>query len=89
MRDRPVVASERGKIVRCFDSLAPQVRELVCLIYTMVTRGTEYVERGMEAHERNRTSRIMTSLTRRARQLGFALVAIDKNQPTTAGIATA
>jgi len=43
----------------------------------------------MEAHERNRTSRVMTSLTRRARQLGFALVAIDENQPTTAAVTTA
>ncbi|MCY4610068.1 MAG: hypothetical protein OXD40_15975 [bacterium] len=55
----------------------------------MVIRGTEYVERGMEAHERNRTSGVMTSLARRARQPGFALVAIDENQPAQAALTTA
>ena len=52
-------------------------RELACMIYTMVTRGTEYVERGMEAHEHNRTRYAMTSLTWRVSQLGFTLVAIE------------
>lgn len=78
-------ARHRSRLARLEKAVAVEraARELACLIYMMVTRGEEYVERGMEAHERNRTQRAMTSLTRRARQLGFALVAIDENQPTT------
>ena len=64
-------------------------RVLACLIDMMVIRGTEYVERGMEAHERNRTSGVTTSLARRSRQPGFALVAIDENQPAQAALTTA
>ena len=78
-------ARHRSRLARLDRAVAVNAtaRELACLIYMMVTRGEEYVERGMEAHERNRTQRAMTSLTRRARQLGFTLVAIDENQPTT------
>ncbi|MDE0241240.1 MAG: IS110 family transposase, partial [bacterium] len=77
-------ARHRSRLARLEKAVAVNAtaRELACLIYLMVTQGTEYVERGMEAHERNRTQRAMTSLTHRARQLGFALVAIDENQPT-------
>ena len=84
-------AKHRSRLARLEKAVAVNAtaRELACLIYNMVTRGTQYVERGMEAHERNRTNRVMTSLTRRARQLGFALVAIDENQPTTAAVTTA
>ena len=84
-------AKHRSRLARLEKAVAVNAtaRELACLIYNMVTRGTEYVERGMEAHEHNRTNRVMASLTRRARQLGFTLVAIDENQPTNAGIATA
>ncbi len=71
------------------DAVNAKAHVLACLIDMMVIRGTEYVERGMEAHERNRTSGVMTSLARRARQPGFALVAIDENQPAQAALTTA
>ena len=51
-------------------------RELACLIYTMVTRGEEYVERGMDAYEQRRVNRTVSNLGRRARQFGYQLVRI-------------
>ncbi len=54
-------------------------REIACLACTMVTRGEEYVERGMDAYERRRVNRTVTNLGRRARQLGYQLVRIPES----------
>ncbi len=54
-------------------------RELACLVYTLVTNGEEYVERGMDAYERRRVNRTVTNLGRRARQLGYQLVRIPES----------
>ncbi len=51
-------------------------RELACLVYTLVTRGEEYVERGMETYEQRRVNRTVSNLGRRARQLGYQLVKV-------------
>ena len=54
-------------------------RELAVLVYTMVTRGEEYVERGMAAWEERRARRAVSSLERRARQLGYRLARPDES----------
>jgi transposase len=51
--------------------------QLARLIYAMLTRGEEYVDRGMEQFEDQRRERQLRSLHRKARQLGFSIVADD------------
>ena len=77
-------AKHRSRLARLEKAVAVNAtaHEWACLIYLMVTQCTEYVER-------NRTYRTMTSLTRRAGQPGFALVAIDESEPATSGAVTA
>lgn len=50
---------------------------LARLIYAMLTKGEEYVERGMAAHDEVRQQRDFKALTSRARKHGYALVKTD------------
>ena len=54
-------------------------RDLACLIHTLIVRGNEYVERGIEACEQRRVDRTVPDLGRRAGQLGFQLVRTAKS----------
>ena len=47
---------------------------LACLVYRMLTKGQEYVDRGAAYFENKRTEREILSLTRKATQLGMKLV---------------
>jgi hypothetical protein len=47
---------------------------LACLVYRLVTRGHEYVDRGAAYYERKRADRDMTYLKRKAAQFGLKLV---------------
>ena len=51
---------------------------LARLIYAMLTRGEAYVDRGMEQFEIHRRERQLRSLNRKARQLGFSIVADEQ-----------
>ena len=55
-------------------AITATARELACLIYLMVTRGEEYVEKGMDAYEKRRIDRTFANLNRKARTLGYRLV---------------
>lgn len=48
--------------------------QLARLIYAMLTKGEEYVERGMDVHDEVRKQREFKALTSRAAQHGYALV---------------
>ena len=48
-------------------------QQLARLIYLMLTRGEQYVERGIEQFEANSRDRQVQNLKRNARKLGFAL----------------
>ena len=48
---------------------------LARLIYAMLTKGEEYVERGMQAHDEVRKQRELKALTSRAETHGYTLVA--------------
>ena len=50
-----------------------------CLVHTMVTRGEEHLERGMEEYGRRRVNRTFANLDRRARQLGYQLVSFPES----------
>ena len=51
--------------------------KLARLIYTLLTRGTEYHDRGQEAYEARYCERTLNHLKRRAQAMGFQLVAAD------------
>ncbi len=52
----------------------------------MVTRGEEYVEKGMDVYEKRRIDRTFASLNRKARTLGYWLVeaVVDEEVPSGA-----
>jgi hypothetical protein len=47
---------------------------LACLVYRLLTKGQEYVDRGAAYFEKKRTEREMVSLKRKAAELGMQLV---------------
>jgi transposase len=47
---------------------------LACLVYRMLTKGQEYVDRGAAYYERKRATRDVNYLKRKARELGFQLL---------------
>jgi transposase len=47
---------------------------LACLVYRLLTKGQEYVDRGAAYFEKKRTERDMVSLRRKAAELGMQLV---------------
>ena len=69
-------AKHRARLARKDKAVAitATARELACLIYLMVTRGEEYVEKGMDAYEKRRIDRTFANLNRKARTLGYRLV---------------
>ena len=77
-RARP---ARKDKVV----AITATARELACLIYLMVTRGEEYVEKGMDAYEKRRIDRTFANLSRKARTLGYQLVqAVVEEVPSDA-----
>jgi transposase len=55
-------------------AIKAMARYLACLVYRLVTKGHEYVDRGAAYYERKRADRDMTYLTRKTAQLGLKLV---------------
>ena len=49
--------------------------KLARLIYTMLTRGEEYTDRGQQYYEDRFRERVVRQLAKRARELGMELVA--------------
>ncbi|MCY4503950.1 MAG: IS110 family transposase [Alphaproteobacteria bacterium] len=78
-------AKHRARLARKDTPVAitATARELACLIYLTVTRGEQYVEKGMQAYEKRRIDRTLTNLQRKARTLGYQLIhpVHDKQAP--------
>jgi transposase len=55
--------------------------KLAVIYYTMLTKGTAFVEHGQDYYERAHEARVLKSLERRARQFGYSLTRIE---PATA-----
>ena len=70
-------------------AITATARELACLIYLMVTRGEEYVEKGMDAYEKRRIDRTFANLNRKARTLGYRLVQAVVDEEVLNGVPTA
>ena len=52
--------------------------KLARLIYTMLTKGEEYVDQGQEYYEERYQKRVLRQLTRRAEKMGMVLVPVEK-----------
>ena len=48
--------------------------KLARLIYTMLTKGTEYVDQGQDYYEQQYRQRVVANLQRRATALGYQLM---------------
>ena len=72
-------AKHRARLARKDTPVAitATARELACLIYLIVTRGEQYVEKGMQAYEKRRIDRSLANLRRKARTLGYQLIHPD------------
>lgn len=55
-------------------------RKLGVLIYTMLKNGTEYIEAGLGAYERQYEERLLKNLKKQAEKLGLSLVPSGQNQ---------
>jgi transposase len=56
--------------------------KLARIIYTMLTEGTAFVERGQDYYERSYRDRVLRTLTRRANEFGYTLVHRDQTTTT-------
>ena len=52
-------------------------RHLACLIYRLVTKGQEYVDRGAAYFEKKRSERELVGLKRKAAELGMKLIPVS------------
>jgi transposase len=59
-------------------AVAAAAHKLARLIYTMLTKGEEYVDRGQAYYEERYRERVLHNLTKRANQMGMKLVAAEQ-----------
>lgn len=82
-----VGARHRARLARKDAAVAVNATayELACLFYLMVSRGQEYIEKGVEAWEQQRAERTHAHLVRKARARGCQLIRpADGNTPSVA-----
>jgi transposase len=58
-------------------AITATAHKLARLIYSLLKHGTAYVMRGMEEYEREYQERVVRNLSRRAKELGYGLVALE------------
>jgi hypothetical protein len=57
-------------------AITATAHKLARLIYTMLTKGTEYTDKGQDYYEERYRERVMHHLKKRAEKLGFQIVPI-------------
>ena len=65
-------------------AITATAHKIACLIYRMIKFGTEYVDKGQDYYERRYRTRVITSLSRRAQELGYQLTKIADSALTPA-----
>ena len=55
-------------------AITAAAHKLARLIYRMLTRGEDYVDRGINYYEEQYRERVLRNLTRRAKHLGYQLI---------------
>jgi len=58
-------------------AITATAHKLARLIYTMLTKGTEYVDQGQTYYEQRYRERVIHHLRQKARKLGFSLAALE------------
>jgi transposase len=58
------------------EAVTATAHKLARLIYKMLAEGMEYVQRGQDEYEERYRKRVIRNLKRRAKQLGYELVAV-------------
>ncbi len=59
-------------------AITAAAHKLARLIYTMLTKGEEYVDQGQEYYEERYRARVLHQLEQRAQRLGMTLVANEQ-----------
>lgn len=67
-------------------AITETAHKLARLIYNMVKFGTEYVDQGQDSYEHRYQQRVLSNLTRRAKELGYCLI---KNSDASGAPSTA
>ncbi|MFN0156370.1 MAG: IS110 family transposase [Gaiella sp.] len=62
-------------------AITATAHKLARLIYRMIKFGTEYVDRGQEYYDRRYRTRVVSTLMRRAEELGYSLVRKEDPSP--------
>jgi transposase len=63
-----------GRLDKATKAVTAAAHKLARLIYTLLSKGSEYVDRGLAYEEERYRQRSLHHLTRRAKALGYALV---------------
>ncbi len=61
-------------------AITATARKIASIFYSMLTRGTEYVEAGLHCYEERYQAQVLKGLEKRARELGCMLVPIPPEQ---------
>ena len=59
-------------------AITATAHKMARLVYAMLTKGTAYVDAGQEYYEERYRSRVLQNLKRKAQELGFELVAMQR-----------
>ena len=62
-------------------AITAAARKLAILIYTMLKNGTEYVEAGLDAYEKQYKDRLLKNLEKQAAKFGLSLIPSVQKQP--------
>jgi len=65
-------------------AITATAHKLACLIYNMLKHGTEYVDQGQQYYEHRYQQRVLSTLSRRAQELGYHLVKAPDATPLPA-----
>jgi len=61
-------------------AITATAHKLAILIYRMLKYGMEYVDRGQEAYEQQYQERLLQSLRKRAKKMGYEIVALESGE---------
>ncbi len=59
-------------------AVAAAAHKLARLIYTMLTKGEEYVDQGQDYYEERYRERVLRQLSQRAKKMGMKLIAAEQ-----------
>ena len=59
-------------------AVAAAAHKLARLIYTMLTKGEEYVDQGQDYYEERYRQRVLPQLALRAEKIGMKMVAVEQ-----------